>query len=214
MHVTCAHCSFTTEIDATLLPATGMQGLCPRCRQSIPLGGWTAMEPLATAGVTQVVPPVEMARSEDTDYQVVDEGKVSLVNIIVLLFIIDSTLSLISRVPGLSGIFGSGPELTFHQRAKYLYDTLMAAGFFVAAFGLMFRKNWARLVSIWLLGLGLAEGLYMLTYQYVTVAELERTMNEKLPELQSTRNAKIIGCLLYAFFIVKLNTRAIKARFD
>ncbi|MFZ3207390.1 MAG: hypothetical protein WA140_00965 [Geobacteraceae bacterium] len=212
MQVSCEKCSFATEIDATLLPSAGMQGICPRCGVIIPLGGWIAPEPPFRDVVPQVASPAA-STSAEIHYPIEDEGRVNIINIIALLFVIDSTLSLIGRVPGLSGIFGSGPELTFHQRAKYLYDTLMAAGFFVSAFGLLARKNWARIASVWLLGLGLAEGLYILAYQYYAISELEKNLKEGFPEMKSNQNAKMVGCLLYAFFIVKLNSRTTKARF-
>jgi len=210
MEVNCPGCSYATEIDGTLLPAVGMEGICPRCRCAIPLGGRraaAAVEPTAPQEVT-TLPLAEEAAD------LPEEGRVSLINIVALITLVDATLSLIGRAPGLPGVLAGGTGLTFHQQAKYLYDTLMAAGFFISVFGLMARKNWARLLIIWLFGLGLAEGLYLLAYQQFAIAELERNLHEGFPELKKQQNAKLIGCALYAFFIFKLNTRAIKARFS
>lgn len=142
-----------------------------------------------------------------------DEGWVSIINIIALITLVDSTLSLLGRVPGVAAVLGGGTGLTFHQQAKYLYDTLMAAGFFISVFGLMARKNWARLLIICLLGLGLAEGLYMLLYQNFAIAELERNLQENFSELKRQQSAKLFGCAVYAFFIYKLTTRTIRVRF-
>ena len=209
MEINCPGCSYATEINGTLLPAGGMEGVCPHCRSAIPLGGWqeaAVVEPTAPPEVT-AVPAVE----DLTDLP--EEGRVSVINIIAIISLIDSTLSLIGRVPGLGGVLSSGTGLTFHQQAKYLYDTLMAVGFFVSAFGLLMRKDWARIAFIWLFGLGLAEGLYMIVSQYYAISELEKNMNEGFPELKRQQNAKLLGCAVYAFFLYKLTTRAIRARF-
>lgn len=210
MQVNCSGCSYRNEIDESLLPTGGMAGICPVCRTAIPLGGW---QPAVTVGQTVQSEESAAPSSAELDDDLPEEGRVSLINIIALLTLLDSTLSLISRVPGFAGVLGGGTGLTFHQQAKYLYDTLMAAGFFIAAFGLSARRNWARLLIIWLFGLGLAEGLYMLLYQYFAIAELERNLHEGFPELKRQQSAKLIGCALYAFFIYKLTTRKMRARF-
>jgi len=210
VQVNCSGCSYRNEIDESLLPAGGMAGICPVCRTAIPLGGWQAA--VAVGQTEQSAEPALPSRAEFDD-DLPEEGRVSLINIIALITLVDSTLSLIGRVPGLSGVLGGGTGLTFHQQAKYLYDTLMAAGFFISVFGLMARKNWARLLIIWLFGLGLAEGLYMLLYQYFAIAELESNLHEGFPELKRQQSAKLFGCAVYAFFLYKLTTRTIRARF-
>lgn len=210
MEINCPGCSYAMEINGTLLPAGGMEGVCPRCRSAIPLGGWqeaAVVEPTAPPEVISVPVVEDLA-------DLPEEGRVSFINIVALITLVDSTLSLIGRLPGLPAVMAGGTGLTFHQQAKYLYDTCMAAGFFISVFGLMTRKNWARLLIIWLFGLGLAEGLYMLAYQQFAIAELERNLHEGFPELKKQQSAKLIGCALYAFFIFKLNTRKIKARFS
>jgi hypothetical protein len=212
MQISCSQCAFVTRIDEALLPAGGMEGLCPCCRSSVPLGGWSATKPQSEEPLAETVLPPVAADFAEIDLP--EEGRVSLISIIALIMLVDSTLSLIGRVPGLAGALGEGSGLTFHQQAKYLYDTLMAAGFFISVFGLVARKNWARIAFVWLLGLGLAEGLYLLAYQHAVISELERNMNEGFPELKGGQNARMIGCLLYAFFIVKLNSRTAKARFS
>jgi hypothetical protein len=210
MQVNCSLCTYTTEIDETLLPSGGMEGLCPSCRASIPLGSWQSEKPPVQALPAEELPPGPVA---EVDYALPDEGRVSLINIIALITLVDSTLSLIGRVPGLADVLGGGTGLTFHQQAKYFYDTLMAAGFFISVFGLMARKNWARLLIIWLFGLSLAEGLYMQLYQYFAITELETNLHEGFPELKRQQYAKLLGCAVYAFFIYKLMTRTIRARF-
>lgn len=44
MLVSCSHCAFSTEVDEAMLPVGGMEGICPGCRSSIPLGNWHAAE--------------------------------------------------------------------------------------------------------------------------------------------------------------------------
>ncbi len=210
MEVHCTGCDYSTAIDGTLLPQGGMEGLCPRCRASIPLGGWMAPAPAPEAAAPEI-PPSAPTAAEMEDLP--EEGQVSLINIIALITLVDSTLSLIGRVPGLGAALGDGTGLTFHQQAKYLYDTLMATGFFVSVFGLMARKNWARKLIVCLFGLGFAEGVYFLLYQQAAIAELERNMHESFGELRRQQYAKLVGCALYAFFIVKLESRTTKARF-
>lgn len=210
MQVNCSDCSYNNEIDESLLPAGGMAGICPVCRTAISLGGWQPA--VAVRQVEQSGEPALPSRAE-IDADLPEEGRVSVINIIALITLVDSTLSLIGRVPGLGGVLSGGTGLSFHQQAKYLYDTLMAAGFFIAAFGLSARRNWARLLIICLFGFGLAEGLYMLLYQYFAIAELENNLQENFSDLKRQQSAKLTGCAVYAFFIYKLTTRTIRARF-
>ncbi|MCM2357052.1 MAG: zinc-ribbon domain-containing protein [Geobacteraceae bacterium] len=163
---------------------------------------------IAGTPIIPVPPPADAS-----EVAVEESGWVNIVNIIALLFLLDSTLSLIMRVPGLAGVIASQNGMSFHQKAKYLYDVLMAAGLFVTSFGLSMRKGWARLAMTALLSLGLAEGLYMLTYQHVAIAELERNLQENFSELKRNNTAKWVGCLVYLYFIFMLNTPGIKARF-
>lgn len=155
------------------------------------------------------VPPPGGASEEPAE----EPGWVNIVNIIALLFLLDSTLSLIMRLPGLPGMIGSQNGISFHMKAKYIYDVLMAAGMFVTSFGLSMRKGWARFAMTVLLSLGLAEGLYMMTYQHVAIAELEKNLQESFSELKRNNNTKLVGCLVYLYFIVMLNTGKVKARF-
>ena len=213
MQVNCSQCTFSTEIDESLLPVGGMEGICPRCRISISLGSR-----VPSAVPEGVINPVFGAQAaalggDKADYPDVDRGSVNLVNIIALLFVVDSTLSLIGRVPGIMNVLGSGPELSFHVRAKYLYDTLMATGFFISSFGLMLRKNWARVSSVCLLGLGLAEGGYMLIYQHTAIVDLERNLQGNFSEMKRNNTAHLVGCLIYLYFFIMLNTRRVKIKF-
>jgi hypothetical protein len=205
MQAACSQCTFSTVIDAALLPEAGMEGVCPGCGSIIPLAG------SGGAGQPEDEAPPEPVAA--TPYHE-DEGRVSLINIIVLLFIVDSTLSLFGRLPGIGEVLGGeNSGLTFHQRAKYLYDTLSAVGFFICCFGLMARRNWARVGLVWLLGLGLAEGVYMLAYSYFAVSDLEANLNEGFREMRVHQNAKAVGCLIYAFFMAKLQSPAVRSRF-
>lgn len=213
MQVSCRQCDFSTEIDAALLPVSGMEGRCPRCRCTIPLGSWGVSKESTQAHPAEVSSPQSVPVANSAVDETVEEGRGSLINIIALLFLVDSTLSLIKLVPGLSEIVWNGTGLNFHLRAKYLYDTCMAAAFFVSVFGLLTRKNWARIAFIWLLSLGLAEGLYLLLYQQFAIVELEKNLHESFSDLKQQQTGKLVGCLLYAFFIFKLNTRKYKARF-
>lgn len=213
MQVNCLQCDFVAEIDAALLPVSGMEGRCPRCRCSIPLGSWCVVEAQAQLPLPETLTSPVAPVAVSVDDEPLEEGRISLINIIALLFIIDSTLSLIKLVPGLSEIVGNGAGLNFHQRAKYLYDTCIAAAFFVSVFGLLTRKNWACIAFIWLLSLGLAEGLYLLLYQQFAIVELEKNLQESFADLKWQQTGKLIGCSIYAFFIFKLNTRKYKARF-
>ncbi len=191
---------------------------CPKCRcrfrvlpqlaQPEPAGETVRIATLIDAS------PVVEAAGHDDDHCNKPEGKVSVINILAILLLIDSTLSLIGRLPGLPEVFNTLSALAFHQKAKYLYDTLMAVGFFICAFGLLARKGWARIAAIWLLGLGLAEGLYLLIYHYYAVAELERNLQEGFPGFYKAQPARIVGCLLYGYFIVKLSSNSIKGRFS
>jgi hypothetical protein len=198
------------SVDAFDCPKCGMRqppgDVCTRC-------GLTLRKDTAPAAHLTGPADPNSASAEEVAPEEEEPGWVNFINIIAILFLVDSTLSLLKRVPGLADALGSGTAMSFHQRAKYLYDILMAAGFFVAVFGLFMRKNWARIAITVLLALGLAEGLYMIVYQYFAIAELETNLKENFSELRSNLNGKFVGCLIYAFFIFKLNTRNVRARF-
>jgi len=200
----------TLSVDALDCPKCGIRqptgDVCTRC--GLNLTKETApVVPVPGLADLNKVPAEEVAPEEE------EPGWVNIINIIAILFLVDSTLSLLKRVPGLADALGSGTAMSFHQRAKYLYDILMATGFFVTVFGLFMRKNWARIAITVLLVLGLAEGLCMIVYQYSAIAELEANLKENFSELRSNLNGKLVGCLIYAFFIFKLNTRSVRARF-
>jgi len=99
------------------------------------------------------------------------------------------------------------------RKAKYLYNVLMAAAMFVTVFGLFMRKNWARISMIVLLGLGLAEGLYLLIHTHIAIVELETNLKESFSDLKHDTLSRWVGCVLYAFFISRLSSKKIKARF-
>jgi hypothetical protein len=136
----------------------------------------------------------------------------NIITIIALLFLVESFFLLISMVPSFFDILVD-PSKTFLRKAKYLYNVLIGAGMFVTVFGLFMRKNWARISMIVLLVLGLAEGLYMLIYTHVAIAELETNLKESFSEMKHNTLSKWVGCLLYAFFISRLSSARIKARF-
>src|SRR6266571_2563296 len=129
----------TPAVDALDCPKCGMrqsQGdVCTRCGLTLRKDDAPAVAISGPADLNPVLAE-EVAIVEE------EAGWVNIINIIAILFLVDSTLSLLKRVPGLADALGSGTAMTFHQRAKYLYDILMATGFLVSVFGLLMRKNW------------------------------------------------------------------------
>jgi hypothetical protein len=137
----------------------------------------------------------------------------NIITVIALLFLVESSLLFISKVPGLAQILTDPNGMSYLQKAKYLYDVFMAACMFITVFGLFMRKKWARISMILLLVLGLAEGLYMLIYTHVAIAELETNLQESFSEMKQNTLSRWVGCLLYAFFISRLSSAKVKARF-
>jgi hypothetical protein len=143
----------------------------------------------------------------------VEPRYVNIITIIALLFLVDSLFVLIGAVPGLVDVLAGPSDMIFPRKAKYLYNVLTAAAMFATVFGLFRRKNWARISMIVLLVLGLAEGLYMLIYTHVAIAELETNLKESFSEMKQNTLSRWVGCLLYAFFISRLSSANVKARF-
>ena len=210
MLVSCPQCNFSAEIDAGLLPAGGIEGRCPRCRSTIPLGGWKKASATMDSSLPEG-PGAQLVTRETAELS--PEGRVSVINLIALLFLLDSILSLIKQVPILLQLFGSGAERNLFLLKK-AYDTVVALAFLIAVFGLSARRNWARLAFIVLLSLGLFEGLYLLIDQHFIMTALEKGMEETLPDLHRQETGRLLGLTLYAFFIFKLNSAGIKARFN
>lgn len=210
-----SHMAVMTAVEEAA-PAEGIE--CPKCstRQlpgEVCVSCGLVFRKYRPPEASVAEPPNDTSMDDALGTNGEEIGWVNIVNIIALLFLLDSTLSLIMRVPALPEIIGAQNGMTFHQKAKYLYDVLMAAGLFVTSFGLSMRKGWARITMMVLLSLGLAEGLYMLTYQHIAIAELEMNLKESFSELKRNNTAKWFGCLVYMYFIFMLNTRKVKARF-
>jgi hypothetical protein len=157
----------------------------------------------------QPAPPSSFTIFDETPAE--EKSRFDMLNIITLLMLIDSTLILIAKVPGLSGVF-SGPA-GFHQRSKFLYDIITAAGIFASAFGLLMKKEWARLSMTVLLALGLAEGLYTLAYLQFTVSGFDKELQDIGAEIKRNSRGKWIGCAIYAYFIYFLCSAKVRARF-
>jgi predicted Zn finger-like uncharacterized protein len=158
--------------------------------------------------------PNTMISHPDTSVQSREEaGWMNIVNIIALFFLLCSTITLLTQVSGLNEVIGYWNRLSFYQKAKPFYDVLMAAGLFVTSFGLSMKKEWSRITMIVLLSLGLAEMLYMLINEHVVIAQLEKHMQESFSELRRNNTGYLVGCFVYAFFIIKLNSRSVRARF-
>lgn len=209
MEVSCQQCTFSTEIDAALLPAGGMEGRCPRCRSPLPLG--EGQEPGTSRASTVAEEPDSPLDSKGAA-ELPLEGRVSVINLIALLFLLDSILSLIKRIPILLQTLGSGAEWNLY-RYKNAYDIVIGLAFFVAVFGLSARKDWGRLAVVILLSLGLTEGLYLLIDQHVALTALEKGLGESFPDLHRQEAGRLLGLILYVFFIYKLNSASIKGRF-
>lgn len=160
----------------------------------------------------EVVVPLSILPDHAQEESEEDPSRLSLINIMALLFLLDSSLILIMRVPSLTDVLGQG-AMSFHMKAKYLYDVVTAFGMFVTSFGLSMRKEWARVAMIVLLSLGLAEGLYMISYQETALVDLEQKLQESFADMKKNNNKKLIGCAVYLYFIVMLCTRKMKARF-
>lgn len=206
MQVSCPQCDFAAQVDGGLLPPGGMEGRCPRCRATIPLGAWQGYE-----GAGELAPP-----KEEPEQQVVaelpPEGRVSVINLMALLFLLDSVLSLFKQVPLLMQLMAGSTAWDLHF-LKNLYDTAMALAFFVTAFGLSSRKEWARIAMIVLLSLGLFEGLCLFIDQHLALSALEKGLGETLPDQHRMEWGRALGLALYVFFLLKLNSNKIKARF-
>jgi hypothetical protein len=210
-----------TETDTTtkgfICPNCSMQQLpgdiCIRCG----LVFAKYVPPVSVNAVNATVKNVQKTEHPDfleasADDSGESESKVNVVNLIVLLLLIDSTMILLARVPGIFNVFAS--SMSFHQKAKFLYDLLTTLVMFVSVFGLYMRKEWARIAIIALLGLGLAEGLYMMTYTQYAVRDLERGLQEALPEAKRNNSMKLLACAVYSYFIYVLCSAKTKAQFE
>ncbi len=140
----------------------------------------------------------------------VPKKRASVVNILGLLLIIDSTLMLLKRVPDMllaNSFFGP------HPTPKQVYDTISMVVLFISSFGLLMRKKWARFVVLCLMLLSLAEGIF----QFVVYNFMMDRINETGPpdSFLSWRAYQLLaGCLIYTFFIGMLFTRKVAAEFD
>lgn len=223
----CPRCrdSFAVGLQGTIPgepPASGgepeSEFSCPKCAAKqepgeICIRCGVVFRKLRVAGTEEeVVIPLSILPDHAQEESEEDPSRLSLINIMALLFLLDSSLILLMRVPNFSNVLGQD-AMSFHMKAKYLYDVATALGMFVTSFGLSMRKEWARVAMIALLSLGLAEGLYMISYQEATLVDLEQNLQESFADLKQNNNKKLIGCAVYLYFIVMLCTRKMKARF-
>lgn len=202
---------------------------CPKCGMRQPAGDSCVKCGLVFAKYRSQVlpwspddipePPRQSGHSETissvtTVYEDPDDSghKVDAVTIIALLLLLNSILALFSKAAAFSRAF-SETQYGFHDKAKYLYDMATMAAMFVSAVGLLKKRDWARIAMSALLALGLAEGLYMMLYAHVTIAELEKELQDNLPELRQHTPARLFGCALYAYFIYYLNSSGVRTGF-
>jgi hypothetical protein len=143
MQMTCPECGYFKE--ATYIPVDGIMAECPKCRFRFRVLQLPQLKPASEtvhfATLTDALPALETA-DHDCDDCNMTEGDEKITNFLTLLMLIDATCSLIIL---LSEVFHAVPVLGSLQQAKYLYDTLMAVGFFICALGLFARKEWGDL---------------------------------------------------------------------
>lgn len=128
---------------------------------------------------------------------------VSFINVLGLLLLIDSSLVLFAKAPMIGQEFAR--EIALPYRLKFAYDLLSAAILFGCCFGLFLYRNWARVLTVLLLALSVGEGAFHL-YRILDTPDLDDFhLWVALP--------LAVGCLLHSFFILKLNSKPVKARF-
>lgn len=132
--------------------------------------------------------------------------KVSSVNILALLLIIDSSLIILKH------------SLTFYYRGslplenlKLIYDFFTALISFLFAFFLLYRHNWARLAVTVIMILSVSEGLNGAIETYLKMSQFfeEDARDFILPELIK----QSLVCAVAIWFLLKLNSAKIISEF-
>ena len=152
----------------------------------------------------QPVPPSDPAPLIDPP-----KKRVDIINILGLLLIIDSTLMLLMRVPDMisaNSVFGPRPT------PKHFYDMMSTVVLFFSAFGLLMRKQWARIVILCLMLFSLAEGIFQFVFYSFILDGMNQAGNED-PLLTGHSYQLLAACLLYTFFIVMLFSKKVAAEF-
>ncbi len=135
--------------------------------------------------------------------------RASIVNILGLLLIIDSTLSLIRSAPRLAAtnvFFGA------NANPKFAYDTIATILLFLSAFGLFMRKQWARVLVLCLMILSLCEGIFQFVLTNIILTDIVGRNDG--PLLASRSYQYLTGFLIYTFFVAALFTGKVRAEFD
>jgi len=123
------------------------------------------------------------------------------------------------QMPGLAQFFFSHPEIFI---AAFWSLSVLT---FIAAIGLLWRKNWARLYFIAVLALGIVWNLASLWLQHLVLSVASTTMRNAPAEF--TRQAEVFETIisivsvaiavgtavLFAWLITRLLSRAVRAEF-
>jgi outer membrane protein assembly factor BamB len=137
------------------------------------------------------------------------KSKASIINILGLLLIIDATLMLSMRVPGMieaNSVFGPRPS------PKNIYDLLSTALLFFSSFGLLMRKPWARMLILCLMLFSLVEGIFDFVF-FSSLLDFSYQAGDPDSFLTWHSFQILAACLVYTFFIAMLFTRKVKAEF-
>ncbi len=99
-----------------------------------------------------------------------------------------------------------------HPTPKHLYDTMSTFVLFFSSFGLLMRKQWARMLILCLMTFSLAEGIFQFVFYSFILDGMNQAGNEDA--VLSWRSYQLLaGCLVYTFFIAMLFTKKIAAEF-
>jgi len=115
-------------------------------------------------------------------------------------------------------------ELMFnHFDFFFLFFLLVSAASFIAAIALLKRKNWARITFIVLMAIGIAWNLFGLVLQFTMFSAIPEFPAGQAPPpefqnmMQVMKVATVIMVIafssLFAFIIMKLSSKKIKAEF-
>jgi hypothetical protein len=132
-------------------------------------------------------------------------SKADFINVLGLFLLVKSTLILSDKLPVVGEVFFTSSYAS-SQRLRFDYELFNALGLFVCCFGLFGKRNWARISVMILLSVSLVRGM-MYTGRIIQIEEFG--MGERfwmsLPML--------LGSLLYLFFVIKLQSKSVRARF-
>jgi hypothetical protein len=209
--LTCPSCGFSKEVPAADIPPLPLNATCPTCGHIFPIAEQVVSptEALSEADFkckTTTPPPVTQAKTEGFSRPIAQSPRSSFVTAVAWVFIalcgFTTLISILQNVmvntlmpldemqkaaaaPGVPEMPAFFRFMMGHIRLFFAFFLVVSAAMLGAALGLLKRKNWARLLFITILCLGIVWNIVGMALQFFFLQDFPKPVGAP-PEFAAT----------------------------